>query len=149
MKCWFAAIARLVELLAGAHGRQAARLLVVRIVVVAFLIDREEAVELHHRAGGAQLQHARGDFGRNVGGRAFELGRFHLACDRAQPNELVESGLVGIEEAFGLARPPGEVGRTDGFVRFLRVLGLGLVAARRLRHVFVAEIGLDHAGAPR
>ena len=112
---------------------------------MAFLIDREEAVELHHRAGRAQLQHARGDFGRNVGGRAFELGQFHLACDRAQPNELVEFGLVGIEEAFGLARPAGEVGRTDGFVRFLRVLGLGLVAARRRRHVFVAEIGLDHA----
>jgi hypothetical protein len=88
---------------------------------------------------------ARGDFGHNVGGRAFELGRFHLACDRAQPNELVEFGLVGIEEAFGLARPAGEIGRADGFVRFLRVLGLGLVAARRLRHVFVAEIGLDHA----
>ncbi len=53
--------------------------------------------------------------------------------------------MVGIEEALGVARAAGEVGRTNGLVRFLRVLGLGLVAARRVRHVLLAVIGFDLA----
>ena len=44
------------ERFAFAHRRQAARLLVLVVLVVAFLIEREEAVELHHLAGGAQLE---------------------------------------------------------------------------------------------
>ena len=43
------------QVLACVHRRQAARILVVGVVVLAFLIEREEAVELHHRAGGAQI----------------------------------------------------------------------------------------------
>ena len=68
-----------------------------------------------------------------------------MARDGAQPNQLVQPGLVGIEIALGVARPAGQVGRTNGFVRFLRILGLGLVAARRLRNVVPAVVALDHA----
>ena len=55
MKCWVASILRLVEVLARAHFRQASRLLVVGGIVLALLIEREEAVELDHRAGRAQI----------------------------------------------------------------------------------------------
>ncbi len=99
MKCWVAAIVLLGQRLARAHGGQAARLLVLRVVVAAFLIEPEEAVELDDGAGGAQVEQAGGDLGRDVDGGALELGRFHLARHRALPDQLVELGLVGIELA--------------------------------------------------
>ena len=93
---------------AFAHGGQAALILVVAVVVAAFLIEREEAVELYDLAGGAQFQHAgaglRGDIDRG----AFEFGRFHLARDGADPDQLIELGLIGIETR-GASRP----GRRD------------------------------------
>ena len=50
--------------------------------------------------------------GGDVDGGALELGGFHLARDRAQPDQLVELGLVGIEERLGLARAQAKsVGR--------------------------------------
>ena len=55
VKCWLAAIACLASVLAGRHGGQAARFLVFFLVVAAFLVDAQEAVEFHHRAGGAQV----------------------------------------------------------------------------------------------
>ncbi len=85
------------------------------------------------------------DIGIDIDGGALELGGFHLARHRAQPDQLIEPGLIGIEKVFGLARPAGEVGRPDRLVRFLRVLGLGLVAARRMGNVVRAVIGLDDA----
>ena len=130
---------------AGAHLRQAARFLVVAFVVAAFLVELEEAVELHHRAGGAQIEHARADLAGDVDGGALELGQLHLARDRAQPDQLVELGLLGLELPHDLARPARHVGRADRLVRLLRVLRLGLVAARRLGHVAVAIVGADDA----
>ncbi len=44
------------EVFAGAHCGQAAGLLVVEILVAAFLVEREEAVEFHHGARRAQVQ---------------------------------------------------------------------------------------------
>jgi hypothetical protein len=61
---------------------------------LAFLVERKEAVELHHRAGGAQFEQAAGDLGGDVDGGAFELGGFHLARDRAQPDQLIKPGLI-------------------------------------------------------
>ena len=136
MKCWSAAIACLVERLARAHRRQPARLLVLGVFVAAFLIEREEAVELHDRAGGAQVEQAAGGLGR----------RYRPWCARARP---IPSGSPpcasrsvrrawpdrhrgSFGTSFGRRR---EVGRADRLVGFLRVLRLGLVAARRLRHV--------------
>ena len=48
----------LLQVLACAHLRQAARLLVIGGIVLALLVEREEAVELHHRAGRAQIDGA-------------------------------------------------------------------------------------------
>ena len=89
----------LLQRLAGRHRGQAAGVLVVGLVVLVLGVEREEAVELHHRAGGAQVERAGADLGDDVDGGALELGRFHLACDGAQPDQLVELGLVGIEDA--------------------------------------------------
>ena len=46
-----------------AHGGEAARILVVAVVVAAFLVERKEAVELHDLAAGAQFQRARAGLG--------------------------------------------------------------------------------------
>ena len=127
-----------------AHRGQAAAVLVVAVVVAAFLIERKEAVELDDLAGGAKLEHARACLGRDIDGGALEFGGFHLACDGADPDQFIEPGLFGIEPAAHVGRPPRQVGRADGFVGFLRVLGLGLILARRIRHIGVAVILADH-----
>ncbi len=84
--------------LAFAHRRQAARILVF-LVVAAFLIEREEAIELDDLAGGAQLQHAGAGLGFDVDGGALEFGRLHLARNGALPDQFIEPRLVGIEPA--------------------------------------------------
>ena len=132
------------ELLALAHRGQAARLFVF-LVVPALLIESEEAGKAHHLAGRAKFELARAGFSQNVDRRALELGALHLAGDRARPDELVELRLLGLEMAGDVARALRHVGRTDRFVRFLRVLGLGGVFARRGGHIIVAEILGDDA----
>ncbi len=54
-----------------------------------------------------------------------------------------------IEPAAHLVGAAGKIGRADGFVRFLGVLGLGLVLARRIRHIGVAVILADHLAGLR
>ena len=94
-----------------AHGGEAAAVLVVAVVVAAFLIEREEAVEFYHLAGGAQLQHARARFGRDIDRGAFQFGRFHLAGDGADPDQFIELGLIGIEAAAHIGRAARQIGR--------------------------------------
>ena len=56
MKCWVAAIARLSSASPALICGQALALVVVLRVVLALLIEREEAVELDDRAGRAQIE---------------------------------------------------------------------------------------------
>ena len=149
MKCWVTARSCRFSASPCAHGGEAARILVVAVVVLAFLIEREEAVELDDLAGGAQFQHAGAGLRRDIDGGAFEFGRFHLARDGADPDQLIELGLIGIEAAAHLGGPARQIGRADRFMRFLRVLGLGLVLARRVRHIGVAVILADHLAGLR
>ncbi len=97
VKCWVETMRRRVSAIALAHGRQAAFVLV-RLVVLALVVERQEAVELDDLAGGAQVELARADLGEDVGGGAFELGRFHLARDGAGPDQFVEARLLGLED---------------------------------------------------
>src|SRR6185312_7370732 len=99
----------LAEPLAGAHFREPARLLVVRIFVASFLINGKEAIELDDRSGGAQLEKTACNLGSDVGRGALEFGGFHLARHGAQPDQFVELCLVGVEETPGLAWPQGKV----------------------------------------
>ncbi len=123
--------------------------LLVLLVVAALLVEREEAGEAHDLAARAEVELARAGFGENVDRRALELGALHLAGDGARPDELVELGLLRLEMAGDLARAARHVGRADRLVRFLRVLGLGGVFARRARDVGVAEILADHPAGGR
>ena len=128
------------ERLAGAHRGQALAFVVLLLVVLALLVERQEAVELDHRAGRAQVEQARADLRGDVDGGALELGRLHLARHRAQPDQFVELGLVGIEKFGDVARAARHVGRAHRFVGFLRGLLLGLVGARRVRHILLAVL---------
>ena len=139
----------LLQRLAGRHLRQAVGVLVVGLVVLVLGVEREEAVELHHRAGGAQIDGAGARLGGDVHRGALELGGFHLACDGAQPDQLVEPGLVVVEHLLDVLGTAGEVGRADRLVGLLGVLRLGHVLARRGRHVLLAVVALDDAGGPR
>ena len=103
-------------------------------VVAAFLVDLEEAVELHDGAGGAQhVELAVAALDLDVGGGLLQLGGRHLARDGALPDQLVEPRLVALEIARDVLRAARDVGRADRLVRFLRVLGLGLVLADERR----------------
>ena len=123
-----------------AHGGEAATVLIVAVVVAAFLIEREEAVEFYHLAGGAQFQHAGASFGRDIDGGAFQFGRFHLAGDGADPDQFIKPGLIGIEPPAHIGGPPRQVGRA-GSLRALPArswpwsgTGAALPAHRRCRN---------------
>jgi hypothetical protein len=121
------------ERLARLHRRQPAGL-VVLVVVAPLLVEREEAVEPHDLAGRAEVEAAGAGGGENVDAGALEFGALHLAGDGAGPDQLVELGLVAFEMAGDVARPARQVGRPDRLVRFLGVLGLDDVFARRGAH---------------
>ena len=126
------------------HRGQPARLFVLVGFVVAFLIEREEAVELHHLAAGAQVDDTATGFGGDIDGGAFEFRGFHLAGDGAIPDQLVQARLVAVDEFRHLVGRAVGVGRAHRFVRLLRVLRLVLIGARRARYIFLAEIYADH-----
>ncbi len=138
VKCWVESMRSFVEPLVFRHNRQTAAVLIL-LVVAAFLIKFQEAVEADDLAGGAKIELARARFGQNIDRGALEFGRFHLAGDGAGPDQLVELRLVRLQRAGDPARQARQVGRADRFMRFLRILGLDRIFARRLRHVGVAE----------
>jgi hypothetical protein len=67
----------------------------------------------------------------------------HLACHGAQPDEFVNPQLILIEEAPDLARPARDLGRPNGLVRFLRILGPRLIFTGCVGHIVLAIIGTD------
>ena len=70
------------ERFARVHGGQAVRILIVRGVVLVFLIGGKEAVELHHRAGGAHVRVWR-EAGRGAGLEAVDQGADRLRAREA------------------------------------------------------------------
>ena len=65
---------------------QAATVFIVAFVL-AFLVERQEAVELHDLAGGAK--HRLAVVGRDFDSGALKRGGFHLRSDGAFPDEFV------------------------------------------------------------
>ena len=125
------------------RGQAAAFILVVLgaflLFVAAFFIGGDEAVEDHDLAGGAQARLTVGRLDLYRG--AVQTRRFHLRGDHPLPDQLIQTLQIAIEpQGVGAAQ---DVGRTDGFVRFLRVLGLGLVVARLGRDIGRAETLAD------
>ena len=113
----------------------------VRFVVLSFLVERKEAVEHGHRAGGAQRELSIA--GNGVDGGALEFGALHLTRQRAFPDQFVEPRLIMIEFARHLLRPSRKAGRPDGLMGFLRVLGTADIGARRIGQIARAEILAD------
>ena len=147
------------ERVALGHGRQDAALVVLGrlgglearagiggAVVLILAVQLQEAVEGHHRTRCAETKFLVRAV--DVDRRLVQLRRGHLGGDGALPDQFVEPRLRAIEFArHGLGRA-GDVGGADRLVRFLGVLGLGLVLARRGREVGRAE-GVLHMFADR
>ena len=112
-------------------------------IVLAFLIQGQEAVEQGDGAGGTQ-----GDLlvgGEDIHRGAFLAGAFHLAGDAALPDQFVKLGGIAVDIARHLF---GRAGKAGGAHRFMGFLGIGGgvgVGARRgrdiLRAVFLADQG--------
>ncbi len=134
MKCCSGVDGALVGGLAFGDLRQA-RVVFVAVIVAAFVIDLEEAVEEDDLTGGAQndLTIRAAD----IDGGAFHPGGGHLAGDGALPDQVVQLLLVGLGR-FQLVGRHAHVGRADAFMRFLRVLGLVLVHPRGLSGTYSA-----------
>ena len=113
---------------------------VVVLVVAALFIDAQKAVEQHDLPIGAQTDLAvRAD---HINRSAFQTGRRHLAGNRAFPDQIIQFALIGFGQ-FQRVGCGGHFGRTDALMRFLRVLGLVFIDARRVGHIGRAELSGD------
>ena len=134
----------LAERFALGHCGQAAQLVIIGCFVLAFLVESEKAIELHDLAGRAQLDIPRTRLGDDVDRGALEFGGFHLARDRAVPDQLVQARLIAIDIFGDFGRCAAGAGRAHRFMRFLRVLRLVVILARRSGHVFLAVVAAQH-----
>src|SRR6185503_14484345 len=124
--------------LADVDDRQ--RLFVLERLALALLacltIERQEALELHDRPGGAEQIAAAPDtphdrfvlwtiplgLNEEVDGRRVEDGRRHLRRHEPLPDELIELELVGAQILLDRVRTARRIRRADRFVRVLSVL---------------------------
>ena len=82
--------------------------------------------------------------GRDIGRRHLVHRRLHLAGDKAAPDQLVQSGLLVVQEgAQLLGRPLGPRG-PDRLVRLLGRLDAGPVGRRLRRQVRLAPVAGNH-----
>ena len=138
------------QVLAFLDVRQDAQLVVIvavgrGVLVLAFLIDLEETVKGDDRAGRAQGGGAVG--GRDIDGDLVEHRVFHLAGDRAFPDQVVELALIVVQVLGDVLGPAGHVRRAYGLVGFLRVLGFGLINTWLTRQIGCAIRSLDQVAA--
>ena len=110
-------------------------------IILIFAVEFQETVKGNHRTGSAELRAAilGGDIHRGL----VHFGRGHLGCDRALPDQIIKPGLRAFQFAahgIGAAR---DIGWADRLMRFLRVLGLGGIFARRGGHVIRPECAFD------
>ncbi len=135
------------ELVAARDLGQTVALVGIVRFVAAFLIETEETVEDDDGAGGAEADG--GIVGLDFDGGALELHAFHLARDGAVPDQFVEPALVVVEAGGNVLRQAREIGRADRFMRFLRVLRLGVVDARAVGEIGLAEFVVDDGAGLR
>src|SRR5579862_298831 len=109
-----------------------------RFLVLAFFVDRPEAVEFFNRTGGAERVLAR----RDVYGGLVENRRVHRRCHKALPDELVEFVLVGAKKAAHKLRRALDGGGPDRFVGVLRSF-LALVVNGFRGQISIAKILFD------
>ena len=68
-----------------------------------------------------------------------EDGAFHLRCDGALPDQLIEPQLIAIEPLGDGLGPAEKVGWADRFVRLLSVLGGAFIDSGGGGQIFRAE----------
>ena len=100
--------------------RQYAVLVIVVAVVLAFLIKFQETVEIYDLSGSAEDDFFVG--GGRIDNDLVQYSRVHLAGNGAFPDKLIKLVRVRIELDFQFFGRVGNMCRTNGFVRFLRVL---------------------------
>ena len=100
--------------------RQYTVLVIVVAVVLAFLIKFQETVEIYDLSGSAEDDFFVG--GGRIDNDLVQYGRVHLAGNGAFPDKLIKLVRVRIELDFQFFGRVGNMCRTNGFVRFLRVL---------------------------
>src|SRR5262245_23130681 len=116
-----------------------ALLVVFVLLVLAFLINREEAVELDHRACGAERVFlSGGDVDRGL----IEDGGHHLRGDEPLPDKPVERQFVLLQIWRDLVRRAIGRSRADRLVRVLRVL-LRAIVDRFFGQIFFAVLPDD------
>src|ERR1700676_2455209 len=98
------------------------------------LVDPEIAIELLHRAGGAESVVASGDVDRGL----IQNGRKHLRSHEALPNQLVQLEKIVVQVFANVFRRARDVRRPHRLVRFLRIL-LGFVVVRLFRNIVRAK----------
>ena len=144
VKCWDELDRLLAERFALRHCGQTTRFIVIRRFVLAFLIESEEAVKLHDLAGRAQFDVARTGLGHDVDRGPLEFSRFHLARDRAVPDQFIKAALVAIDVFGNFGGRTARAGGPHRLVRFLSVLRTVVILARRSGDVFLAVIAVEH-----
>ena len=125
----------------GNGGQLVLQILVFFVLLVfAFFVDLEEAVELQDAAGGAEQISASALSRRiDVDGGLIEHRRIHLRSDKAHPDQPIELQFVFGQILFERFRRAQNGGGADGFVRILRVL-LGLINVGDGGHIFAAVL---------
>jgi hypothetical protein len=83
-------------------------------------------------------------FRRDLEGRPQDTGIDHLRRHRPFPDQVVDLEAVGVEDLFELTGREPKVGRTNRFVRFLRVLHTCLITTRTVV-VLATEHLANHA----
>ena len=132
-RCFGIARRGLGEMLFGAHfllgrrialaqARQQLRIIILAVVPT-FLVKRQETGEDHHLPGRAQRVTATAID--HVDRRALQPSACHLARKRTLEDQVVEPRMIA---RAGLVAT--KLGRADRLMRFLRILGLGLILAR-------------------
>ncbi len=132
--------AKHLRFIAGIKGRQNTVAFVLVTVIFAFLIDGHEAGKGDGGAVGTQGPMGAGV---HIDGDQVHTRRRHLAGDAALPDQIIKAPEIAFEHALQGLRAAGDVRGADGFVRFLGVFGLGLVAARGLGDEFAAVVAAD------
>ena len=110
------------------------------LVVRALLVNRSKARKRDRMTGCAEHLTLADD----IGGNRIENGVCHLAGHKARPDQAVQLELIGRQVLADFFRQQLHVGRTNGFVRVLRV-ALGLEHTRLARIIFLAVAAANEA----
>ncbi len=131
------------DLVAIRHVWKPAGIFVLAVIQI-LVVEPQEAVELDDGTIGAEAVNlAVTAVCCNVDSCAFKFRTFHLAGNRALPDQFIERQLISLEVPLDLVRCPAWIRGPDSLMCFLRVLGLGRVFARNRGQIGLAIVLQD------